>query len=177
MSGFHIIGLFLLLSFLGVPLAVSMGLSAITYMVIAGIPLATIAHRMGNALNSFPLLAIPLFILAAEFMNTGSIMDRLLHFCNAIVGRFRGGLGCELVAISPDGRTLIVLRGGKLSLWSVDLLQELFTFDLNPGSVVHGAAFSPDGRTVAGAGSANDKGEIYLWSIGPDGPSIAKPKD
>jgi hypothetical protein len=34
----------------------------------------------------------PLFILAAEFMNTGSIMDRLLHFCNAIVGRFRGGL-------------------------------------------------------------------------------------
>jgi tripartite ATP-independent transporter DctM subunit len=38
------------------------------------------------------LLAIPLFILAAEFMNTGSIMDRLLHFCNAIVGRFRGGL-------------------------------------------------------------------------------------
>jgi tripartite ATP-independent transporter DctM subunit len=38
------------------------------------------------------LLAIPLFILAAEFMNTGSIMDRLLHFCNALVGRFRGGL-------------------------------------------------------------------------------------
>jgi tripartite ATP-independent transporter DctM subunit len=38
------------------------------------------------------LLAIPLFILAAEFMNTGSIMDRLLRFCNALVGRYRGGL-------------------------------------------------------------------------------------
>ena len=38
------------------------------------------------------LLAIPLFVLAAEFMNTGSIMDRLLRFCNAIVGRFRGGM-------------------------------------------------------------------------------------
>jgi hypothetical protein len=61
-SGFQIIGLFLLLSLLGVPLAVSMGLSAVTYMVIAGIPLATIAHRMGNALNSFPLLAVVLFI-------------------------------------------------------------------------------------------------------------------
>jgi tripartite ATP-independent transporter DctM subunit len=43
-------------------------------------------------MSSQLLLAIPLFILAAEFMNTGSIMDRLLHFCNAIVGRFRGGL-------------------------------------------------------------------------------------
>ncbi len=38
------------------------------------------------------LLAVPLFILAAEFMNTGSITDRLLRFCNALVGRFRGGL-------------------------------------------------------------------------------------
>ena len=38
------------------------------------------------------LLAIPLFILAAEFMTTGSITERLLRFCNAFVGRFRGGL-------------------------------------------------------------------------------------
>jgi C4-dicarboxylate transporter, DctM subunit len=42
--------------------------------------------------SSQVLLAVPLFILAAEFMNTGSITDRLLQFCNAIVGRFRGGL-------------------------------------------------------------------------------------
>ena len=42
--------------------------------------------------SSFLLLAIPLFILAAEFMNAGAIMDRLLRFCNALVGRFRGGL-------------------------------------------------------------------------------------
>jgi tripartite ATP-independent transporter DctM subunit len=42
--------------------------------------------------TSYLLLAIPLFILAAEFMNSGSIMDRLLRFCNALVGRFRGGL-------------------------------------------------------------------------------------
>jgi len=47
-SGFHVIGLFLLLGLLGVPLAVSMGLSAVTYIVVAGIPLATIAHRMGT---------------------------------------------------------------------------------------------------------------------------------
>lgn len=77
MSGFHIIVLFLLLSLLGVPLAVSMGLSAVAHMVIAGIPLATIAHRMGNALNSFPLLAVVLFIFVGSLLNATGITYRL----------------------------------------------------------------------------------------------------
>src|SRR5260221_11912711 len=55
--------------------------------------MGTAAEQLLNGMySSFVLLAIPLFILAAEFMNSGSIMDRLLHFCNAVVGRFRGGL-------------------------------------------------------------------------------------
>ena len=55
--------------------------------------MGTAAEQLLNGMMASQLLlAIPLFILAAEFMNTGSIMDRLLHFCNAIVGRFRGGL-------------------------------------------------------------------------------------
>jgi tripartite ATP-independent transporter DctM subunit len=55
--------------------------------------MGTAAEQLLNGMMASQLLlAIPLFILAAEFMNTGSIMDRLLNFCNAIVGRFRGGL-------------------------------------------------------------------------------------
>ncbi len=55
--------------------------------------MGTAAEQLLNGMySSFLLLAIPLFVLAAEFMNAGSIMDRLLRFCNAIVGRFRGGL-------------------------------------------------------------------------------------
>jgi tripartite ATP-independent transporter DctM subunit len=55
--------------------------------------MGTAAEQLLNGMMASQLLlAIPLFILAAEFMNTGSIMDRLLHFCNALVGRFRGGL-------------------------------------------------------------------------------------
>ena len=50
--------------------------------------------------GSFVLLAIPLFILSAELMNVGSLSNRLLNFCNAIVGRFRGGLGHVNVMIS-----------------------------------------------------------------------------
>jgi C4-dicarboxylate transporter DctM subunit len=49
-------------------------------------------------MTSYLLLAIPLFVLAAEFMNAGSIMDRLVRFCNALVGRFRGGLALVNVA-------------------------------------------------------------------------------
>ena len=55
--------------------------------------MGTAAEQLLNGMyTSYILLAVPLFILAAEFMNIGSITDRLLRFCNALVGRFRGGL-------------------------------------------------------------------------------------
>ena len=66
---------------------------SILYLYAAGLDMGTAAEQLLNGMySSFLLLAIPLFVLAAEFMNAGSIMDRLLRFCNAIVGRFRGGL-------------------------------------------------------------------------------------
>src|SRR3979490_3561325 len=58
-----------------------------------GLDTGTAAEQLLNGMySSFVLLAIPLFILAAEFMTIGSITERLLSFCNAFVGRFRGGL-------------------------------------------------------------------------------------
>ena len=54
----------------------------------------TAAEQVLNGLyNSYVLLAVPLFILAADLMNVGSLTDRLLKFCLVLVGRFRGGLG------------------------------------------------------------------------------------
>ena len=59
-----------------------------------GLDLGTAAEQILNGLfNSYVLLAIPLFILAADLMNIGSLTDRLLQFCLVLVGRFRGGLG------------------------------------------------------------------------------------
>jgi tripartite ATP-independent transporter DctM subunit len=81
------------LSMLGLPVAHSMIAGSILYFWMRGIDLGTAAEQLLNGMySSYLLLAIPLFILAAEFMNSGSIMDRLLKFCNALVGRFRGGL-------------------------------------------------------------------------------------
>ena len=81
------------LSLLGLPVAYAMIGGSILWLFLSGLDLGTAAEQLLNGMMSSQLLlAIPLFILAAEFMNTGSIMDRLLKFCNAIVGRFRGGL-------------------------------------------------------------------------------------
>src|SRR5205807_2425962 len=67
--------------------------ASILYLYVKGIDPGTAAEQLLNGMySSYLLLAIPLFILAAEFMSSGSIMDRLLRFCNALVGRWRGGL-------------------------------------------------------------------------------------
>ena len=81
------------LSLIGMPVAYAMIGGSILWLLLSGLDMGTAAEQFLNGMMASQLLlAIPLFILAAEFMNTGSIMDRLLHFCNAIVGRFRGGL-------------------------------------------------------------------------------------
>jgi tripartite ATP-independent transporter DctM subunit len=83
----------LVLSMLGLPVGHAMIGGSVLYLLVAGLDIGTAAEQLLNGMyTSFLLLAIPLFILAAEFMNSGAIMERLLTFCNALVGRFRGGM-------------------------------------------------------------------------------------
>ena len=82
------------LAILGLPIGLSMICASVFYLFIAGLDLGTAAEQILNGLfNSYVLLAVPLFILAADLMNSGSLTDRLLKFCLVLVGRFRGGLG------------------------------------------------------------------------------------
>lgn len=92
MSGGLIIILFLVCIAAGLPIAVSMGLPAALYIIIQGIPISVIIQRMVASLNSFPLLAVPLFILAASLMNNSGITNRLFEFAKLLVGRLKGGL-------------------------------------------------------------------------------------
>jgi TRAP-type transport system large permease protein len=79
---------------LGASISLAMIASATVYLLLKGQDLALAAEQMIQGLYDSPmLLAIPLFITAANIMNAGSISDRLLRFCIALVGRFRGGLG------------------------------------------------------------------------------------
>lgn len=81
------------LAFLGLPIGHSMIAGSILYLLLAGLDMGTVAEQLLNGMYSnYIILSVPLFILAAEFMNIGSMTDRLMVFCNALVGRFRGGL-------------------------------------------------------------------------------------
>lgn len=86
------VGLFLMLSVLGMPLAFALGFGAFIGLWMLDFELVVIPQRMMHAVNSFPLMAIPLFMLAGELMVRAGIMDRLIDFANSLVGRMHGGL-------------------------------------------------------------------------------------
>ncbi|MGQ2969760.1 MAG: TRAP transporter large permease [Allorhizobium sp.] len=81
------------LAFLGLPIGLSMICGSILYLLLSGADMGIVAEQFLNGMYSnYVILAVPLFILAAELMNIGSMTERLLSFCNVLVGRFRGGL-------------------------------------------------------------------------------------
>src|SRR5215510_4550828 len=80
------------------PIAFAVGISCIVYVVLRGdIPLIVVPHRVMGGMDSFLLLALPLFVLAGDLMNTGGITERLVAFARALVGHIRGGLGMTTV--------------------------------------------------------------------------------
>lgn len=86
---------FIILLAIGVPIAYSIGISAILTIVVSmpgDIALSTIAQRMATGLDSFPLLAIPFFILAGQLMNAGGIARRLISFARTLIGWLPGAL-------------------------------------------------------------------------------------
>ena len=81
------------LALLGLPIGHAMIAGSVLYLLLVGQDMGTVAEQLLNGMyTNYIILSVPLFILAAELMNVGSMTDRLLRFCNAVVGRFRGGL-------------------------------------------------------------------------------------
>lgn len=86
---------------LGFPVAVALAVSSAIYVLAQGtVPDVIVMHRMINGVDSFPLLAVPFFILAGNLMNTAGITNRIFDFAIALVGWLRGGLGHVNVAAS-----------------------------------------------------------------------------
>lgn len=93
--------LFITFIAIGVPIAFSLGtVSLIGILSLDAIPNMVVFSKMFNGLNSFTLLAVPLFILAANLMNSGAITKRLIDVCVALVGHVRGGLAHANILIS-----------------------------------------------------------------------------
>jgi tripartite ATP-independent transporter DctM subunit len=79
---------------IGVPIGIALAGSSLIYIMIDGrVPEVVVIHRMINGVDSFPLLAVPFFILAGNLMNSAGHHDRIFDFAKAVVGWMRGGLG------------------------------------------------------------------------------------
>lgn len=91
--GLCLITLFLMAG-IGMPIAYAILLASFVYLTVSGAGVGIAGKVLMDGLyNSFILLAVPLFIVAANIMNAGTISDRLLRFCIGLVGRFKGGMG------------------------------------------------------------------------------------
>ncbi|MFC0524678.1 TRAP transporter large permease [Pontibacillus salicampi] len=101
MIGPLLVVLFIILMVIGIPIAFVIGIVALTgIMNIEYIPEVTVPVKMFNGLDSFVLLAVPLFILAANLMNSGQISQKLIDFSLSIVGHIRGGLAHANILVS-----------------------------------------------------------------------------
>ena len=87
-----IIVVFMVLAALGMPIAFALGAGALGAIAFSDIEFSMLPQRMMHSVNSFPLMAIPFFMLAGELMIKAGIVERLIDLANSIVGRVKGGL-------------------------------------------------------------------------------------
>lgn len=91
---------FVILLALGMPVAFTIGIASVLYFVSEELPLQIITQRMVSSTQSFPLLAVPFFVLAGNLMNETGITRRLIHFSTVLTGHMRGGLAQVSVVLS-----------------------------------------------------------------------------
>ena len=143
-----LMGVFLILMILGVPIAFSLSISAIVTALATGEFAATaIIHRMIGNSSSYTLLAIPFFILAAKLMNTGGVTKKIFRCCSAWVGWIPGGLGHAnvLASIVFSGMSgSAVADAGGLGQIEVDaMIDEGFDPDFSAAVTCASATIGP----------------------------------
>jgi len=87
----EILGVWLAAILLGLPLYASMGIAAFAFVLLGGLAGSIVPQKMAQAMNSFPLVAAPLFILMGNILGASKLTDRIVRFASSIVGSLRGG--------------------------------------------------------------------------------------
>ena len=95
-----LVTIFIILLAIGVPIAICLGLSASIVIVTQGLPVAVVAQRSLNSLDSSPLLAVPLFIFAAALLNATGVTTHLFDLVRMIFGRIRGAVAQVSILVS-----------------------------------------------------------------------------
>lgn len=162
---------------LGMPLAFALGLAALVGLYAGNIDLNMMPQRMMHAINSFPLMSIPFFTLAGELMLKAGIMDRLIEFANAFIGRVRGGLA-HVTMLSGAGLASVsgaaVADASALSSTLVPTLRK--SYDLGFAAAIVAAAANlgpiipPSGAMIVYAvmaGSTVSIGGMFMAGVIP----------
>ena len=87
----EIVGVWLVVILLGMPLFAAMGLAAFAFVLLGGLSGSIVPQKMAQAMNSFPLVAAPLFILMGSILGAAKLTDRIVRFATSLVGALRGG--------------------------------------------------------------------------------------
>ncbi|MBF7052003.1 TRAP transporter large permease [Halomonas sp. KAO] len=113
--------LFLLFMLLGVPIALAIGASTLVALNAQGVPLMVVTQQMFQGINSFALVAVPMFILAGDLMAQGKVSEKLVDFADSLFGFLKGGLsivsvgaGMFFAAISGSGAATTAAVGSSL---------------------------------------------------------------
>lgn len=126
MDGLSLILVFVFLMLIGVPVAVSLGLSGAMYVLLNGLKLVIVAQRVGSYLLSFPLLAVSLFVLAGNIMSESDITTQMSNSAEVLVGKLRGGLAHvniigSLIFAGMSGSALADIGGlGRIEIEAMD---------------------------------------------------------
>lgn len=172
------VGTLFVLAGIGVPIAYAIIAAAMAYMLSTGTSVGIVGKTLVDGIyGSFLLLAVPLFIVASNIMNAGSISDRLLAFCVATVGRFKGGLGhvnvmASLIFSGMSGSSVADAAGiGKII---IDMMRKDGRFPagyaaaITAASATIGPIIPPSIPMVLYALVSNASiGSLFLGGIGP----------
>jgi tripartite ATP-independent transporter DctM subunit len=138
---------FLFTLILGIPVAVCLGMSAFFAILFAGdLSLRMIPERMLSSVNSFPLMAIPLFMIAGDLMDSTGILEKLIGFCQSLVGHLRGGLAqitilTEMILSGVSGTA--VGDASALASTMLPAMKKKYGVDFAAGVVASAANIGP----------------------------------
>lgn len=169
-------GILLALMAIRVPIYLAMGIASLVYFLQTGTPLEMLAQRSALVLDSFPLVAIPLFMLAGRLMNVGGVTQRIYAFCHDLVGFIPGGLGHvnvvgSLVFSGMSGSALADLGGlGQIEIKAMleAGYSRRFTLGVTLASSILGPIIPPSIPAVIYAANTDvSVTALFLAGIGP----------
>jgi len=150
-AGVLVIAVFVILALLRIPVFISLALPSTLYVLASGRPVLFVANRMVRTVDSFTLLAIPLFIYVGSLMNNGGVTDKIFRFADDIVGHFTGGLAqvnivTSLIFSGISGSALADIGGvGRVLIrtMSDNKYKDEFSAALTSASATVGPIFPP----------------------------------